>query len=377
MGMLTMDSKPVLFISPLPPPMGGIAVWTKKIIDGGFPDGTPVTLVNTRIIARRNIFQAARLSGAELFRTLSILSALLFQLIFKRPRLVHLSCSVSSAGIFRDALCALLAKVFLIPVVAHYHGNLQDFSGRRFFGCSQKAMLALLRLANCNLVGNTPSQLHAEKHLKNRRPVLLLPNFIEDRIFARSRPPAINIRPRAIFCGGITRAKGCAEILAVALQFPAVDFHLIGKMHNDMQTLYATPPQNIILHGELSHAVLLEEMARSDFLIFPSYTEGFPLTVLEAMALGLPVIGTTVGAIPEMIAEKQGGFLVPPRDTFALAAAINKLLANSAQLSVMGEYNKDKSFTHYRYSAVITRLLEIYAQLPGISKKGTPRKCVE
>jgi glycosyltransferase involved in cell wall biosynthesis len=105
---------------------------------------------------------------------------------------------------------------------------------------------------------------------------------------------------------------------------------------------------------------LLKEMAQSDFLIFPSYSEGFPLTVLEAMSLSLPVIATSVGALPEMVTEEEGGYLIPPRSADALISAIEKLIAHPEKMIAMGEFNKKKSFAQYRYSVVITQLLTIY-----------------
>jgi hypothetical protein len=143
--LIFMQTKPILFISPLPPPQGGIAVWTQKIITEGLPDNTPVTLVDTRIRGKRNIFDPAFFSSAEMFRTMRIYFLLLYQLIIHRPQLIHLSCALSSAGVFRDAMCVMLAKIFRIPVITHYHGNMHDFNVARFGGRSGKVLNWLMR----------------------------------------------------------------------------------------------------------------------------------------------------------------------------------------------------------------------------------------
>ena len=78
-------------------------------------------------------------------------------------------------------------------------------------------------------------------------------------------------------------------------------------------------------------------LAAMDLFVLPSHTEGLPLTVLEAMAAGRPVIGTAVGGIPEAVRHGETGFVVPPRDPRRLAQAAVDVLANPALAKSMGE----------------------------------------
>lgn len=354
--------KPILLISPLPPPYGGIATWTHELLYHGLPDGSQFTLVDTKIRGKRNIFDPGSFSFAEIFRSGRVISALIYQFIINRPRIVHLNSSLSTLGIFRDMGCAILAKIFRIPIISHYHGNLPDFHGKRFFGLSQWCLKYLMRISTMNIVENKISFSAAKKLNKKNANILLMPNFIQDTTFDLKIKKE-TCRCRAIFAGGITKAKGCAEILEVANQLSEIDFHLFGKVHADVAPLFNQAPKNIFLHGVISHDTLLKEMCKSDFLIFPSYTEGFPLTVLEAMAVGLPIIATTVGAIPEMVEHNLGGFLVAPKDVTGLVAMIKILIADQQLRIAMGNYNKQKGFNHYRYSIVIKNLLNLYNQL--------------
>src|SRR5579883_1957029 len=101
-GMYHVSSKPILLMSPLPRPQGGIATWTRILLKHGIPDGSQVVLVDTRMRGERNIFDKASFTFSELTRTVSIVSSLAYQLITKRPRVMHLSCSLSPVGLFRD-----------------------------------------------------------------------------------------------------------------------------------------------------------------------------------------------------------------------------------------------------------------------------------
>jgi glycosyltransferase involved in cell wall biosynthesis len=70
------------------------------------------------------------------------------------------------------------------------------------------------------------------------------------------------------------------------------------------------------------------QLASSDVFVLASNSEGMPMSVLEAMAAGLPVVASAVGGVPELVAEAETGFLVPPRDVDALAAALQRVLAD-------------------------------------------------
>ena len=83
-------------------------------------------------------------------------------------------------------------------------------------------------------------------------------------------------------------------------------------------------------HGPKPHDDAVRMMAAADLFTLPSYSEGFPNVVAEAMALGKPILATTVGAIPEMLdigGPEECGVVVPPREVEPLAAALERLLA--------------------------------------------------
>ena len=69
-------------------------------------------------------------------------------------------------------------------------------------------------------------------------------------------------------------------------------------------------------------------LAAMDILVLPSHSEGVSLALLEAMAVGLPVIATVVGGLPEVVTDAANGLLIPPRDPEALARALERLLAD-------------------------------------------------
>jgi colanic acid/amylovoran biosynthesis glycosyltransferase len=84
---------------------------------------------------------------------------------------------------------------------------------------------------------------------------------------------------------------------------------------------------NVALTPRLSQRQVFQEMAAASVLLMPSLEEGIPNVVVEAMAIGLPVISTNCGGVPELIEDKVNGWLVPIRDPAALAEAISSFVA--------------------------------------------------
>lgn len=106
-----------------------------------------------------------------------------------------------------------------------------------------------------------------------------------------------------------------------------------------------------------------ELMQGADVFVLPSLWEGLPLTLLEAMAAGLPVIGTRVRGISEIIEEGRNGLLVAPTDPRELAGAIAALLADPARRALMGAASREIAVRDYDFERVNRELGELYASV--------------
>ena len=100
----------------------------------------------------------------------------------------------------------------------------------------------------------------------------------------------------------------------------------MGEVTKEVRKAVEAAPANVIATGHLPRKDVLERFLESDLLVFPSHREGSPMTVLEAMAAGLPVVATRVGGLPELIDDGRGGYLVSP-------AAVDELTEPSAASS--------------------------------------------
>ena len=111
--------------------------------------------------------------------------------------------------------------------------------------------------------------------------------------------------------------------------------------------------------GEAKWAAL----AAADIFCFPSWHEAFPLSVLEAMCAGLPIVATEVGGVPDAVTDGEGGRIVPPRDATALADALRPLLTDAGLRARMGQANRarwERDYTVDAYRDRWCRFLEAW-----------------
>jgi glycosyltransferase involved in cell wall biosynthesis len=97
-----------------------------------------------------------------------------------------------------------------------------------------------------------------------------------------------------------------------------------------------------------------------DIFVMPSLSEGFPMALLEAMSLALPVIVTPVGGIPELVTDERNGIFVPPADESALAKKILDLSANRPRLTRLGNSAKETIFEKFSASAMVQATEALY-----------------
>ncbi|NHM28354.1 glycosyltransferase family 4 protein [Desulfofundulus sp. TPOSR] len=122
-------------------------------------------------------------------------------------------------------------------------------------------------------------------------------------------------------------------------------------------------------------------LAAMDIFVLPSITEGLPLTILEAMAAGKPVVATRVGGLPEAVIDGETGFLVPPRNPQALARALVRLLSERRKAEEMGQKGRQRVMEHFTVEAMVRKIEEEYKSalsregfLPACSLKTTDDK---
>ncbi len=123
----------------------------------------------------------------------------------------------------------------------------------------------------------------------------------------------------------------------------------------------------VIFAGYIDDSDLPKYYNESDVVVLPSYNraEGFGMVLIEALACGTPVIGTTVGGIPYAIKNDEDGLLVPPKDSEALADAIKQILTDEKLAEGMGRRGYERVNKEFTWEKSTENFLEIVREVLG------------
>jgi glycosyltransferase involved in cell wall biosynthesis len=153
--------------------------------------------------------------------------------------------------------------------------------------------------------------------------------------------------------------KGISELwpafLRLRERYPGLRLRVVGD-----------PPDGIAggdgveIIGRIPRQAMPDEYRRGDLFVLPTLSDNTPVTLMEAMACGLPVVATAVGGIPELVVPGATGRLVPPGDVSALAAAIEGLLADRETRRRMGSASRKTAETKFGRQRMVSELEEIY-----------------
>ncbi len=225
----------------------------------------------------------------------------------EHPSVVHI-CTCAGLGLFRDLILLRAAKKRRIKSVAHLHfGRIPDLAKSRNW--EWKLLTKVLKKCDIAVVMNRPSEktLIAEG-IKN---VVYLPNPIGMDILEminQKNGKYERIPRRLLYCGHVIATKGVMELVDGCQRIPNIELRIVGKylpkIKDEMQAIARKSGEDISwlnFVGELTHDDVIREFFQADMFVFPSYTEGFPNVILEAMACSCPIVSSDVGAIPEML----------------------------------------------------------------------------
>jgi glycosyltransferase involved in cell wall biosynthesis len=173
-----------------------------------------------------------------------------------------------------------------------------------------------------------------------------------------------------LFLGRLGARKGVYDLLeafvVVARHFPESRLRLGGDGDLDAVRNRAADlgiADRVDVLGWVSGEAKNQELAKADVYALPSYNEGLPMSVLEAMAAGLPVLTCPVGGIPDAVTNGVEGFLVPPGDVPALSSRLQALLADESLRQRMGDTARYRVQTQFSASAAIERVGVLYEEL--------------
>jgi glycosyltransferase involved in cell wall biosynthesis len=191
--------------------------------------------------------------------------------------------------------------------------------------------------------------------------IAVIPNYVDTELFRPAQQH--EVEQELIFVGRLTEQKNVAALIEAANRL-RVRLLIIGDgdCRDVLEQRYGDADGRIRWKGIVPHAELPSYLHRSAVFVLPSHYEGHPKTLIEAMACGLPVIGSDTPGIRDVIQHGENGWRCGT-DPESIAAAIRQLLADAALRSRLGRNARAYAVREYALDRVVDRELALYRKV--------------
>jgi glycosyltransferase involved in cell wall biosynthesis len=304
---------------------------------------------------------------AKLKIMLSAYTQFLWLLLIGRVGLLHVHVA-SRTSFWRKSIFFILAFLFGVPTILHLHGGEFTIFYEKECGRFRKYLIRYVfnKATRIVVLSSTwkawVQSISANPHVEAIYNPVVLPD--KAHVWEACKYGTV------LFLGQIRKQKGVYDLLEAAAKVAAVhsEFRLLLGGDGELKQVQARAEElginnKIELLGWVKGSDKERYLAEAMIFVLPSYNEGLPMSVLEAMAEGLPIISTSIGGIPEAVTDGVEGFLIEPSDIEALTARLSQLLHDPDLARRMGEAAHRKAETVFSSDAVLPRLERLYTEL--------------
>jgi glycosyltransferase involved in cell wall biosynthesis len=336
---------------------GGVATVVQSYVDSGFFDEQGVA------------YLATHADGSWLNKIL-VLSVSVFSFlktaIFSTVEITHIH-SASRASFYRKAIFIAMAKIFCIKVVFHLHGG--EF--RQFYEDESSRMQ---RQFIAGLLGRCDAIIVLSSQMKQWM-AQLLP---EDRIHvihntlpikSDAAPRKLGVTPTILFLGRVGENKGVRDLLeAISFLKGKVPFEVTIAGDGEVEK-YRRMADSMGLSDQVKFPgwIGLEQkellLNKASVLVLPSYNEGMPMSVVEALVNGIPVVTSNVGGIPDVVQHGLNGYLMEPGDVKSLAGGLLQVLTDKEAYEKMSAHALNNMRSNFSMETTKLHLAEVYDSL--------------
>ena len=320
------------------------------------------------LFERAGVRYVSSYEGRAPWLQLRVMASALWQMVALllrgRLRLLHVH-SASRGSFWRKSLLCALARLAGVPYLFHLHsGEFPSwYEGRS--GWVRAWVRTTMRHAS-QVLCLTPSWVERVRAIEPLARVGVLRNPVA---VPEALPPFRREGRTVLFMGRLREKKGVFDLLQAAAAVRAAVPDLVVVLAGDEGEAQVRARAEALglsaavrLPGWVDGARKDALLAQADVYVLPSYFEGLPIGLLEAMAVGVPVVATPVGGVADLVADGQDGLLVPVGQPAELGAAIQRLLQAPDLRDRMRGQAFDKVRAHYAVAVVVRQLEALYRQ---------------
>jgi glycosyltransferase involved in cell wall biosynthesis len=360
----------VLLVGVLPPPPGGVETISKLIWESPLRDRYHMRFFSTAKsrgkeysgrIDLRNTVDA----GVQVVKCLWLLLAI-------RPRVFHCPLSGPWSGFLRDMALFWLAKIMGCTTIAHSHGAIGD----QLYADAAPWQQWLIRRLLCSIDEFVVLSPYWERHfarLAPQTPITVVPNCVRPLFLGEDlRPPGDHPAPFTIlFVGEIGRRKGVYDLVdalpIIRATTPRIALRLVGnagepdalaELGRRMEALGMREAVTFV--GPRYDEALLAEYLQADVYVLPTYAEGQPVALIEAMATGACVVSSAIEAVVSVVTDGEDGLLVPAGDVAALAASLVRALGDARLRATLGSNARRTVLQRFTPAQFLQNVEDVY-----------------
>jgi glycosyltransferase involved in cell wall biosynthesis len=361
----------VLIAGHLPPPMSGIGTYYETLLGSSLPGRVNFQFIDTSL-RRRTGSETGSWSFSNLASAIGDCVRFTKAVIVFRPDICHIATAYG-LSFLKHSICVAAARIMGSKVLLHPHCSFSFLYERK-----GKAWQWFVRkvVGLCNGIVVLSSEWKKLQDVVPGCRIFYLPNAIKLSNFAeigqqKTGSKTDNDCLKVLYLGHLGKAKGSFDLVCAAKTVlrgtHGVVFELVGheqiagdfeQLHTE--TMNAGFEQFIRIRSAVGGSERFELFRSADIFVYPSYHEGMPMAVMEAMACGLPIVATQVGGLPDLVHPGLNGFLVPAGQPDQLAKAIYQLIVDPPMRWLMGENNLRMAQENFDIEILVSRLLDIY-----------------
>ena len=326
--------KRILVVGSLPPPYSGYETATQMLFSSDLQHHFEIRLVDSR--TTRDPSSRGKFSVVNALSTTRILGRLLLELVRFRPDIANVPLAQNRTGFLKWLAFTMCCKAAGCKIVSRLGGGSFD----RFYAACSSASQRLIRLGLNRidtLIVRGDSLRHQFSDLVDPSKLTVVPNGFDIQAWKKEFPPKTpSMKTRVLYLGQVSKAKGVLDLLSAIELLQALpeaaDFEFIVAgpvIERELNILHIDNPvsTSVLIQEHLERCKSLEASIRmpgavsweekrelyswADIMVCPSYSEGFPYTVLEAFASGCVVISTPAGALDDFLEHERELLFVP------------------------------------------------------------------
>jgi len=349
---------------------GGIAIWGRNLLDfyhtTGYHDVHLDAVSFDRqydAITTSNIFQRV-LQGIKEYR--KAIRQAIYIMDNQGPYDVMHLCSSASISLLKDWYLLRKANHHGVRTCLHLRfGRVPELAQKNNW--EWKILKRVAKLSDKVIAIDKRTYTTFVDHGFNN--ICLLPNPLFEHVLSYITSEQSKIKRqqnKVVFVGHVIETKGVFELIEAYNALSGMELHLIGPISEETKQRIKNlvlNPAHLHIYGGIPHKEVIREMLSASLFVLPSYSEGFPNVILEAMACGCPIVATQVGAIPEMLEEEDGkqyGIIVQPQSTHQLQEAIHRMLNCDSLREECGRNARLRVHERYTMAQVWQQLIKIW-----------------